>query len=83
MENKISSNLNPEDTIKKNINRRKQFVDKDLSFFMDLPLPSWIELSIIDVCNRKCSFCPKSDENIAQTLIRNPQFLCLKNLLTN
>ena len=65
MENKISSNLNPEDTIKKNINRRKQFVDKDLSFFMDLPLPSWIELSIIDVCNRKCSFCPKSDENIA------------------
>ena len=26
-----------------------------------LPLPSWIELSIIDYCNRKCVFCPRSN----------------------
>ena len=30
-----------------------------------MPLPSWIELSLIDNCNRSCSFCPKSDEKIA------------------
>ena len=28
-------------------------------------MPTWIELSLIDVCNRKCTFCPKSNENIA------------------
>ena len=30
-----------------------------------MPLPTWIELSLIDVCNRSCSFCPKADESIA------------------
>ena len=28
-------------------------------------MPTWVELSLIDVCNRKCSFCPKVDEKIA------------------
>lgn len=30
-----------------------------------MPKPTWIELSLIDVCNRKCSFCPKSNQDIA------------------
>ena len=28
-------------------------------------MPTWVELSLIDVCNRKCIFCPKSDEKVA------------------
>ena len=28
-------------------------------------MPTWVELSLIDVCNRSCSFCPKSDASIA------------------
>ena len=28
-------------------------------------MPTWVELSLIDVCNRKCSFCPKSDDKVA------------------
>ena len=28
-------------------------------------MPTWVELSLIDVCNRKCSFCPKADEKVA------------------
>ena len=28
-------------------------------------MPTWVELSLIDVCNRSCSFCPKSDSSIA------------------
>ena len=28
-------------------------------------MPSWIELSLIDVCNRSCIFCPKSDDSVA------------------
>ena len=35
------------------------------NFYNDIPKPTWVELSLIDVCNRKCIFCPKSNENIA------------------
>jgi radical SAM protein with 4Fe4S-binding SPASM domain len=28
-----------------------------------LKLPNWIELSVIDSCNRACNFCPKSDKD--------------------
>ena len=57
--------LDPKETIKKNINRRKLIVDDGISLFKGVPLPTWIELSLIDVCNRSCSFCPKSDEKVA------------------
>jgi len=51
--------------IKVNIERRTVIVDDQLVYHKDLPLPSWIELSLIDVCNRKCVFCPKSDPSVA------------------
>jgi radical SAM protein with 4Fe4S-binding SPASM domain len=65
---KIRHNLppmDPKETIKNNIIRKKPILDRDPQFFNNIPLPSWIELSLIDNCNRSCSFCPKSDENIA------------------
>ena len=51
--------------IKVNIKRRTVIVDDQLVFHKDVPIPSWIELSLIDVCNRKCVFCPKSDPAVA------------------
>ena len=57
--------MNPKTTIKKNIKRRKIIVDQDIKFYKNVPLPTWIELSLIDVCNRTCSFCPKSDPKVA------------------
>ncbi len=57
--------LNPKETIQNNITRKKPILDRDPQFFNNVPIPSWIELSLIDVCNRTCSFCPKSDESIA------------------
>ena len=57
--------MNPEKTIKKNLLRRSAFIDNELVIHKGVPLPTWIELSLIDVCNRSCSFCPKSDDNIA------------------
>ena len=57
--------LDPKETIKKNINRRKLIVDDGISKYKNIPLPTWIELSLIDVCNRSCEFCPKSDSTIA------------------
>jgi len=52
-------------TIEINIKRRTVIVDDILSTYKNIPIPSWIELSLIDVCNRSCSFCPKSDPKIA------------------
>ena len=57
--------LDPKETILNNINRKKPILDRDPQFFNNVPIPSWIELSLIDVCNRACSFCPKSDDAIA------------------
>jgi radical SAM protein with 4Fe4S-binding SPASM domain len=57
--------LNPKETIQNNINRKKPILDRVPQFFETVPIPSWIELSLIDVCNRSCDFCPKSDESIA------------------
>ena len=57
--------LDPKKTIQSNILRKKSILDRDPQFYQDLPLPSWIELSLIDACNRVCSFCPKSDFDVA------------------
>ncbi|MAJ86275.1 MAG: hypothetical protein CL687_04900 [Candidatus Pelagibacter sp.] len=56
--------MDPKETIKKNIKRRSEFVDI-VEMHNNIPKPTWVELSLIDVCNRKCVFCPKSNENIA------------------
>ncbi len=48
-----------------NIERRTVIVDDKLIFHKNVPIPSWIELSLIDNCNRKCIFCPKSDPAVA------------------
>jgi biotin synthase-like enzyme len=49
-----------------NINFKKKTVEKiQLYNFNDklLPLPTEIEISESGICNRKCSFCPRSDPN--------------------
>ncbi|QOY54556.1 SPASM domain-containing protein [Candidatus Sulfurimonas marisnigri] len=53
-------------TLQNSINRIEELVSKDIHLSNEgFPLPSWIELSPIDVCNRACVFCPKSDDSIA------------------
>ena len=39
--------MDPKETIKKNLERRSDFVDV-VSFHEDIPMPSWVELSLID-----------------------------------
>ena len=56
--------MDPKETIKKNLKRRSEFVDV-VPIHEKFPMPTWVELSLIDVCNRKCTFCPKIDEKIA------------------
>lgn len=70
----------PKDTIKKNILRKKPILDREPQFFKDIPLPSWIELSLIDVCNRSCSFCPKSDDKVAPNTNQKMSLNLIKKL---
>ena len=56
--------MNPKETIRKNLKRRSESVD--IAYIHEeVPMPTWVELSLIDVCNRKCIFCPKSDPKVA------------------
>jgi len=57
--------VDPKKTIRDNLARRSKFVDHGILSYKNIPLPTWIELSLIDVCNRSCIFCPKSDPEIA------------------
>ena len=66
--------------IKINIARRTVIVDDKLAFFKKKPIPSWIELSIIDVCNRTCIFCPKSDPKIAPNTFQKMENPIIKKL---
>ena len=45
--------MDPKATIKKNLKRRSEFVDI-VDLHKGVPKPTWVELSLIDVCNRKC-----------------------------
>ena len=56
--------MDPKQTIKKNLQRRSKSVDV-VELYNGVPKPTWVELSLIDVCNRKCVFCPKSNDEIA------------------
>ena len=43
-----------------NIRRKSAFVD-DVQTKDGKPLFSWIELSVTELCNRACAFCPRRD----------------------
>lgn len=58
--------MNYKQTLKKSINRIDKLVKDSIQVDeKGVPNPSWIELSPIDICNRTCTFCPKSDDSIA------------------
>ena len=58
-------------------------MDRDPKFFQDVPIPSWIELSLIDACNRSCSFCPKSDFDIAPNTYQKMNSTLITKLCTD
>jgi len=51
-----------EQTILGNIKRKSEFVDH-VQFVDDTPLFSWIDINPTELCNRKCSFCPRVDSS--------------------
>ena len=55
--------MDPKQTIKNNLERRSKSVDV-VELYNNVPKPTWVELSLIDVCNRKCVL---TNEDIART----------------
>ena len=75
--------MDPKLTILRNIRRKKPILDRDPQFYNGYPLPSWIELSLIDTCNRSCSFCPKSDAKIAPNTHQKMERVLIKKLCSD
>lgn len=56
-------------SIDENIERVAGHVNQPLQHTPDgLPLFSWLEISPVDMCNRACVFCPRSDPSVAPNL---------------
>ena len=75
--------MNPKLTILRNIKRKRPILDRDPQFYNGYPLPSWIELSLIDTCNRACSFCPKSNEEIAPNTHQKMERILIEKLCSD
>jgi radical SAM protein with 4Fe4S-binding SPASM domain len=43
-----------------NLRRKSGFID-DVHMMGEIPLFSWIDISLTELCNRTCSFCPRAD----------------------
>ena len=48
---------------KANLRRKSGFVD-NVQEVDGIPLFSWIDINITELCNRKCVFCPRVDESL-------------------
>lgn len=53
--------------VKKNIERKRPSID-DVFLVDGVPLFSWVELNVNELCNRKCVFCPRSEDYPNQNL---------------
>ena len=47
---------------KKNLRRKSKYVD-DVQLLGNIPIFSWIDMNLTELCNRTCVFCPRADEN--------------------
>jgi radical SAM protein with 4Fe4S-binding SPASM domain len=48
---------------KRNLQRKSSYID-EVRFHGDVPLFSWIDLNLTELCNRLCVFCPRIDPDL-------------------
>ena len=70
MSEKILKNWKPTETRLKNIERKVRILDRDTQFYKGVPIPSWIELSVIDACNRIVLFVQNQMKILLQIVIK-------------
>jgi radical SAM protein with 4Fe4S-binding SPASM domain len=83
MKNQIRSENTSKEVLLKNIKRKIPILNREPQLFQGIPIPSWIELSLIDVCNRTCSFCPKSDSQIAPDTFQKMELVLIDKLISD
>jgi len=49
------------DATDRNLKRKSVFID-DVQLVDGVPLFSWIDVNVTELCNRTCSFCPRGDQ---------------------
>ena len=64
-----SNNYGPKNTIKKNLKRRSEVVDI-VPIHRSVPMPTWVELGLIDVCNENVFFALNLMKKSLQILIK-------------
>jgi radical SAM protein with 4Fe4S-binding SPASM domain len=57
----ILSQLELTEKTKQNLKRKSSYVDEVQITRCGIPLFSWIDISLTELCNRRCTFCPRSD----------------------
>lgn len=50
------------ESTKQNLRRKSHYIDV-VQMIDGTPLFSWIDINITELCNRKCIFCPRIDDN--------------------
>ena len=83
MKNQINAQNTSKEVLLKNIKRKIPILNREPQLFQGIPIPSWIELSLIDVCNRTCSFCPKSDEKVAPDTFQKMELVLIDKLVSD
>ena len=53
-----------------NLIRKSSYID-EVTFLDNIPLFSWIDINITELCNRKCIFCPRANPDIYPNLNLN------------
>jgi radical SAM protein with 4Fe4S-binding SPASM domain len=61
---KIISTAEVTEKTKENLRRKSTFIDDVQLTDEGAPLFSWIDISITDLCNRLCTFCPRIDSDL-------------------
>jgi radical SAM protein with 4Fe4S-binding SPASM domain len=57
------STLKLPEAMVKNLNRKNTIIN-NVKYHNGVPIPSWIDLNVTELCNRKCVFCPRVDDDI-------------------
>ena len=50
------------ESTKRNLRRKSKYVD-DVQLQGKIPIFSWVDINLTELCNRTCIFCPRADES--------------------
>ncbi|MEB3214092.1 MAG: SPASM domain-containing protein [Leptolyngbyaceae bacterium] len=67
---------------KENVIRKSDFVDHVQLFPDGVPMFSWIDISLTELCNRVCVFCPRADSDLYPNQNLNISLVLINKIAT-